>query len=182
MSRQIINVGTHPNDHTGDFIRDAMIKSNANFEELYSFHTGLTSGITVATFYNANISLTSAEVSNLGTPKIIIPGIPGYIIHLHSGYVKLNVITPLNVNGQDLIVDNGQTPVILTLDTTRVQHPVTSLWSLMQPVFLNSIQQSLIGNQPIRVYFSEIGGGSSNPTSGDVSMDFFITLQLIYVL
>lgn len=35
MARQIINVGTVPDDGTGDPLRDAFIKANANFGELY---------------------------------------------------------------------------------------------------------------------------------------------------
>ena len=36
MVRQVINVGTAPNDGTGDTNRDAFIKANANFVELYA--------------------------------------------------------------------------------------------------------------------------------------------------
>lgn len=35
MAQQTINVGTSPNDGTGDFVRDAFIKTNDNFTELY---------------------------------------------------------------------------------------------------------------------------------------------------
>jgi hypothetical protein len=37
MAREIINVGSAPNDGTGDPIRQAYIKCNNNFSELYSF-------------------------------------------------------------------------------------------------------------------------------------------------
>jgi len=36
MARQNINVGAAPNDGTGDPLRNAMIKANANFVELYA--------------------------------------------------------------------------------------------------------------------------------------------------
>lgn len=36
MARQIINVGTTANDGTGDGLRNAYIKCNENFAELYS--------------------------------------------------------------------------------------------------------------------------------------------------
>ena len=42
MSKQSINVGTSPNDKSGDKLRDAMIKINSNFDELYSGLTGTT--------------------------------------------------------------------------------------------------------------------------------------------
>ncbi len=178
MAREIINVGNAPNDGTGDLLRDAFIKVNNNFGELYSFH----SGSTIANLYLSKVSLSSAQVSTLGVSKILISGVPGNIIHINSMYVKLNVITPLNVNNQDLIISNGATPVVLILDTTRLQTTFTSMWSLTQPVFINSIQQNIIGNQPVSVSLGVIGGGSSNPISGDVSMDFFITYQLISVI
>ena len=36
MSQQIINVGSAPNDGTGDLLRNSQIKANANFTELYA--------------------------------------------------------------------------------------------------------------------------------------------------
>lgn len=36
MAQQIINVGSAPNDGTGDTLRNSQIKSNANFTELYN--------------------------------------------------------------------------------------------------------------------------------------------------
>jgi hypothetical protein len=40
MAQQTIQVGAAPNDNTGDFIRDAFIKVNANFTELYTDDAG----------------------------------------------------------------------------------------------------------------------------------------------
>ena len=37
MAKQTINVGSAPNDGTGDQLRDALIKVNENFDELYNF-------------------------------------------------------------------------------------------------------------------------------------------------
>ena len=36
MAQQILNVGTTANDGTGDTLREAMIKTNENFNELYA--------------------------------------------------------------------------------------------------------------------------------------------------
>lgn len=36
MAQEVINVGTVPNDGTGDPLRTAYIKCNSNFSELYS--------------------------------------------------------------------------------------------------------------------------------------------------
>ncbi len=37
MAKQVINIGTNPNDGTGDTIRDGGVKINDNFTELYDF-------------------------------------------------------------------------------------------------------------------------------------------------
>ena len=35
MAKQVINTGTVPDDGTGDSLRNAFVKANANFTELY---------------------------------------------------------------------------------------------------------------------------------------------------
>ena len=35
MSKEVINIGAQPNDGTGDSLRNAMIKINNNFDEIY---------------------------------------------------------------------------------------------------------------------------------------------------
>lgn len=48
MTRQVINNGTSANDGTGDTLRNAAAKINANFQEIYSF-LGSGSGTTLST-------------------------------------------------------------------------------------------------------------------------------------
>lgn len=44
MAREIINVGTVPNNGLGDPLRTAFIKTNNNFAELYSRQTDVPTG------------------------------------------------------------------------------------------------------------------------------------------
>ena len=46
MAKQVINIGSAPNDNTGDFIRDAFDKCNDNFTELYTDDAGDVGSIT----------------------------------------------------------------------------------------------------------------------------------------
>lgn len=46
MAKQIINIGSSPNDGTGDSLRLAFTKANANFTEIYS---GLDTKISLTT-------------------------------------------------------------------------------------------------------------------------------------
>ncbi len=40
MAKQVINIGTNPNDGTGDTIRDGGVKINDNFTEVYNYTNG----------------------------------------------------------------------------------------------------------------------------------------------
>ena len=46
MAKQTIGTGSSPNDGTGDTIRDAFVKVNANFDELYSDDAGDVNSVT----------------------------------------------------------------------------------------------------------------------------------------
>jgi hypothetical protein len=63
MSKKVINVGSTPNDGTGDKLRDAMRKINENFDEVYS---GITSG-TNGTSGSSGINGTSGSSGTNGT-------------------------------------------------------------------------------------------------------------------
>lgn len=65
MAQQNLNVGTIANDGTGDGLRDAMIKVQANTTELYSF-LGVTHG-----FFDYNDSGASISVTVAGSPVVL---------------------------------------------------------------------------------------------------------------
>jgi len=56
MAKQTINVGATPNDRSGDSLRSAFQKINANFTELYNL-TGVTSLAELAQDYAAQMFL-----------------------------------------------------------------------------------------------------------------------------
>lgn len=66
MAQQIINVGTNPNDGTGDTLRGAFIKTDDNFTELYSGKQNtLISGTNIKTI-NGNSLLGSGDLTISG--------------------------------------------------------------------------------------------------------------------
>ena len=76
MSEQrVLNVGTNANDGTGDTLRDAMIKVNHNFDDLYAsplFNDGISiSGNEIA----ANASNADLVLSPSGTGAVAFPAI-----------------------------------------------------------------------------------------------------------
>lgn len=77
MSRQSINVGAVANDHTGDPLRTAMQKTEANFSELYA--TDLlavsTSGSTITLTFGNGVAAHQRRFvgsSSFATPKTIV--------------------------------------------------------------------------------------------------------------
>jgi hypothetical protein len=100
MSMDYINVGTIANDGTGDDLRDAFLKVNANFNQLYS-----TSGL-------------ATEVDNLGTGTGIFKQKTDNVLELRSlstlGAIRLQVVNdviildwnptaPVDFKNQDII-------------------------------------------------------------------------------
>lgn len=65
--QQVINVGSAPNDGTGDVLRDAMVYVNENFTELYSnavVNTNITVGNSTVNCFINSISIVVANASS----------------------------------------------------------------------------------------------------------------------
>lgn len=64
MAKQVINVGTVANDNTGDPIRDAFIKTMANFDELYTDDAGDVNSVNAGTGISVNSTTGAVTVTN----------------------------------------------------------------------------------------------------------------------
>lgn len=58
MAKQTINIGTSPNDGTGDTLRDAYDKCNDNFTELYNDVAALGAPLELADFLRSKVDET----------------------------------------------------------------------------------------------------------------------------
>lgn len=84
MAKQVIGVGTNANDGTGDPIRDAFVKVNSNFDELYTDDAGDVGSIIATapivrdqatgnvTISLANSGVTYAKMQNLATANRLL--------------------------------------------------------------------------------------------------------------
>jgi hypothetical protein len=84
MAKQVIGVGTKANDQTGDPIRDAFVKVNANFTELYDDDAGDVGSITATapivrdqatgavTISLADAGVTFAKMQNVAANSLLI--------------------------------------------------------------------------------------------------------------
>lgn len=100
MAQQIINVGTVPNDGTGDGLRTAYIKCNQNFSELY------------------NVTIAPTSVGN-GASNIGVVAINGNIVANVGGTANVGVFSTdgLEINGN--ITTDGN---ITVSGTTSTEH------------------------------------------------------------
>ena len=109
MAQEIINVGTNPNDGTGDTLRGAFVKTDNNFDDLYTNKQNtLISGTNIKTI-NGN--------SVLGSGDLTIGGITG------SGTTNyVSKFTAAGAIGNSQIFDNGTSVGIGTATPTSKLH------------------------------------------------------------
>ena len=86
MAKQIINVGAAANDGTGDPIRTAMEKTNANFTELYTDVTALDVAVTALGGGGSSLQSrtakagTTASIANGASADLSITGFKTYAL------------------------------------------------------------------------------------------------------
>lgn len=105
MSKQIINVGAAADDRTGDTWRDAMVKSNANFTELYQDQIPLTSKqdfIDNGTLAVGIITMNPGTYDVFGNIDLVTD-----VLFCGGGILFLG-----NMSGQSSITTNSSSPTI----------------------------------------------------------------------
>lgn len=75
MSKKTINVGTLPNDGTGDKLRDGMVKVNDNFTELYSGTTELNNWMATVLTGSTTVWVSSISGGTADTQLVFINGL-----------------------------------------------------------------------------------------------------------
>lgn len=122
MAQQTINVGSAANDATGDGIRTALGKVNANFDELYAgqalrlrFLTGNASwdpgSVNSGAVASTTVTVTGAAIGNTA--------IASFTVALPAGVMMLAAVTAANTVTVTLLNQSG-TAVNLDTGTLRV--------------------------------------------------------------
>ena len=96
MAQQIINVGTTPNDGTGEPLREAFTAVNENFTEIYAAgpvgSNVVISGNTITvTGTNNNLVLSSNGIGNVQTNSSLVPGTDS-VYNLGSANLQFNTV------------------------------------------------------------------------------------------
>jgi hypothetical protein len=171
MGRQVISVGSAPNDHTGDDLRTASQKSNANFSELYARRPPLTEDTSLyvrtppvsVTISNAAPAVCGWAGHGLVAGKAVI-----FSRRPQRRVVELTIATPCVANCRDadrygntgLVVPHGFLAGQPIRFRSRGNLPpeVTKLTQLYSVI--------AAGLTPTEFQFSETPGGAAVNTSG----------------
>lgn len=90
MAKQVINIGTAPNDKTGDPLRIAFTKINGNFTELYDANTiSVDTSATLTTLtpnglFDAYELTAQAEALTIANPSTDYANFDGFILRIYS--------------------------------------------------------------------------------------------------
>lgn len=140
MTQQNINVGTNPNDGTGDSVRTGATKVNANFTELYPITTG--------TATDAG-SLTGAEIVPMnrssGLLQKSLTNIGNWIVNLYQGF------TQSGTGAVARTVQSKLSDVISVKDFGAVGNGITDDTVAIQ-AFLSALTSGKAGYIPSGIY------------------------------
>ena len=153
MARQVINIGVNKDDGSGDKIRDAMIKVNANFVELYS----QTSSETNIEFNSGEISITNTN-GNLaltpnGTGKLLVSS--GSVFNTNGE--PQGTLTALDIDGAAMLTVNPQFKNV-GINTTATTKGLSVLGTTVLTTETTSDSIQLLGNV-------QLGNDSTNSVS-----------------
>ena len=120
MAQQTINVGTTPNDGTGDALRDGMIKVNSNFTELYN-NPPIGNSATIAntlTVGNSSVN-TAVNSTSLSTGSLTVGPAAGYsFTGIALGEFQGSQNTYIEIVAQNANTgNNASTDLVLTADS-----------------------------------------------------------------
>jgi hypothetical protein len=108
MSKQTINVGNSVNDGTGDTLRNAMIKINANFSEVYSSYIA-NGTITVGnSTVNSTINSSSLSTNNIVAVSINAVSITGTLVTASQPNITSNNTSYVGSVTAANVVSNAQ--------------------------------------------------------------------------
>lgn len=178
MSRQIINVGANQNDGTGEGLRNAMIKINQNFEELYD-RTGSDTISSITISDNIISSVANMILKSQGGGNIFIesPVVANNNVSVNGFRFGVNTLSPsydLDIVGNaritgNMIIGNDVDSDRITLSskiensiipTLNGQYDIGSISNQYRNIYVST--NAFIGT--LQTSNSNIYGGSINNT------------------
>lgn len=167
MTQQLINIGTNPNDGTGDPLRTAFSKTNSNFTDLYttSYATNVVNTFNSRT---GSVTLTSSDVTSAltYTPLNKAGDTATGIVTFAQGWVASALSTAsLNTGGSSIpTVPSGTSLRVIGIDGTVGRFVVDSYISSTSPAATISLR----GSRGTGAAPSAINSGDTIATIGGI--------------
>lgn len=188
MTQQVVNVGSAPNDGTGDTVRNGMIKINNNFTEIYTTHT-MTGMITVGNstvnssvsnavgfyFGNSTVRFTANNsLLNMGNSFIVNSTLVNASANLNVGDTA-NVANYLFVNSTVLTVNGSANAASFTVGSNLVGNASGVYHTGVINAASHTVGSSLVGNST-GIYHT----GTINSASHTVGSNFIANSTGVY--
>lgn len=180
MAQQVVNVGSAPNDGTGDTVRNGMIKINNNFTEIYTTYT-MTGMVTVGNstvnasvsnavgyyFGNSTVRFTANNsLLNMGNSFIVNSSLVNASANVNIGGL-LNVNNKLFVNSSVFTVNGAANSTSFTVGTDFVGNASGVYHTGVINAASHTVGTNLVGNST-GVYHT----GTINSASHTVGSNF----------
>jgi hypothetical protein len=158
-SQQVINVGSSPNDHTGDTVRAAFIKDNANVAELFQ-HATTFNVLTYGALNNGtNLSATTTAIQAAYTAACaaVHGNASGGIVEYPPGEYRSGPV--IQTCGQVWSVATGKGAVKITFVPTGNTTPTALAAGVADPgTWLTIANSTFTGGQPTIAFYGGIKG------------------------
>lgn len=118
MAKQVIGIGSSPNDGTGDTLRDGMTKVNANFTEVYA------GDCDPAVMKAGQFQMRAAGINDqTGTTYTLVAGDNGKVVTFNNASaITVTVPSGLAVGFSCAIFQKGAGQVTLSPSSTTLRH------------------------------------------------------------
>ena len=137
MTRQTINIGTTPNDGTGDPIRDAFDKTNQNFVELYSApisNTSLTVGNSTVNSFLTEVSVKTGNSTVNAVVNTSVLTISNSTLFSSLTRDVLTVANTTIVNSTSLFIGNSTVNAVHSAAQLSLANSITNFTATVNSV------------------------------------------------
>ncbi len=161
MAKEVINVGSNPNDGTGDPIRTSFIKCNSNFTELYNSIAGnIVSNAISSGNSNVFVAANGAiSISSAGTSNVVVISATGLTTtgNISANYYSGNGSQLTGILGFSTVNANGNAVTANSMSSTLILSPGSGI-----SIEANTVSDIITISANANVALTEIVNGNSN--------------------
>lgn len=171
MSIQLVNIGTVPNDGTGDLLRDAFDKVNDNFIELYSaplVNTSITVGNTTVNSFLTGTSIKTGNSTVNAVVNTSVLAVSNSSLYSSLSQAALTVANTTVINSTSLFVGNSTVNAVHSASQLSLANSTTTFTATRNEISVGNSTVNTFANSS-RVSTGSIVVSSNTLTLGTSS-------------